>query len=196
MLVFLGGAFLPFSPLQAQAPDATRMRIASMEQDLQALSVQLRQLTLEIEQLRRENAELREVVRTRTADAITREQLNQAIRALRTEVERAAEQRAESLLAQVSRQIERLAGQTQEAMQALARSIEGQPRATPTVQFSQDFPKEGVAYTVQPGDTLSGIARRFNARVSDIQNANKISDPRQLRAGQHLFIPIREGSDN
>ena len=44
-------------------------------------------------------------------------------------------------------------------------------------------------YTVKPGDTLSGIAARFNTTVKAIQAANNIADPRVIRSGQVLVIP-------
>jgi LysM repeat protein len=42
---------------------------------------------------------------------------------------------------------------------------------------------------VQAGDTLGEIARKHNAKLQDIINANKISDPTRIRVGQTLFIP-------
>lgn len=44
-------------------------------------------------------------------------------------------------------------------------------------------------YKVRSGDTLSSIARRFHTRVSRIQIANGISNPRDLRAGVRIKIP-------
>jgi murein DD-endopeptidase MepM/ murein hydrolase activator NlpD len=46
---------------------------------------------------------------------------------------------------------------------------------------------------VQPGDTLSSIAARFNVTVEDLMNANDIVDPNLLSAGQQLIIPGLEG---
>jgi LysM repeat protein len=48
--------------------------------------------------------------------------------------------------------------------------------------------KEGV-YRVQPGDTVSVISRRFGVSSGDLMAANRLSDPRGLRAGQLLEIP-------
>jgi len=44
-------------------------------------------------------------------------------------------------------------------------------------------------YTVRSGDTLSGIASRYNTTVSAIAALNHISDPSKLRVGQVLLIP-------
>lgn len=51
----------------------------------------------------------------------------------------------------------------------------------------------GAYYVVQPGDTLSSIASRFNISLSDLMNANGITDPNLLSAGQQLVIPGLEG---
>ncbi len=52
-------------------------------------------------------------------------------------------------------------------------------------------PQEGAGrtYTVRPGDTLFSIAQRHGVTVEALQEANGISDPNQLRAGQVLIIP-------
>ena len=44
-------------------------------------------------------------------------------------------------------------------------------------------------YTVQSGDTLSGIAAKFHTTVAAISKLNNISDPRKLHVGQVLKIP-------
>ncbi|MFZ5822295.1 MAG: LysM peptidoglycan-binding domain-containing protein [Chloroflexota bacterium] len=51
----------------------------------------------------------------------------------------------------------------------------------------------GPVYIVQPGDTLSSIAARFNISLTDLMDANGISDPNLLSAGQELVIPGLEG---
>lgn len=52
---------------------------------------------------------------------------------------------------------------------------------------------EGPIYIVQSGDTLSLIASRFNVALEDLMNANAISNPDLLSAGQELVIPGLEG---
>ena len=47
----------------------------------------------------------------------------------------------------------------------------------------------GCYYVVWRGDTLFSIARRFGTTIGAIAQANGISNPRYIRAGQRLIIP-------
>jgi len=51
----------------------------------------------------------------------------------------------------------------------------------------------GPVYVVQPGDTLSFIASRFNVPLADLIAANPSIDPNFLSAGQEIIIPGLEG---
>jgi nucleoid-associated protein YgaU len=185
-------ALLPQAPLQAQMSAA---RLADLEQDLMALRAQVGELRSMVEALQRENAGLRRDNETQAAGAaqayVTLQQLDVSLRALRDELLAADSQVKREVTVEVSRQIERLAAQTEQAINAVASAAPSRPApaAAPTFTFSNDFPKTGVEYTVQPGDTISGIAKKMNSTVKDIQNANKIADPTRLMAGQKLFIP-------
>lgn len=48
---------------------------------------------------------------------------------------------------------------------------------------------QGKSYTVQRGDTLLSIARRFGLTVKQLQAANNISNPDRIYPGQVLTIP-------
>jgi murein DD-endopeptidase MepM/ murein hydrolase activator NlpD len=52
---------------------------------------------------------------------------------------------------------------------------------------------DGPVYIVQPGDTLSFIASRFNVSLADVIAANPSIDPNLLSAGQEIVIPGLEG---
>jgi uncharacterized protein YkwD len=47
-----------------------------------------------------------------------------------------------------------------------------------------------VQYQVLPGDTLAGIAARFNSNTDEIIKANNITDANALQVGQTLQIPV------
>jgi len=61
-----------------------------------------------------------------------------------------------------------------------AQPTPGQPTAAPAGTF---------VYTVQPGDTLSALARRFGVSVDELVRLNRLRDPGLLRVGQELLIP-------
>jgi len=68
-----------------------------------------------------------------------------------------------------------------------------EPTAVPPAQTGtgdSDF----VWYTVQSGDTLNSIAQRYGTTWSAIADANDLSNPSQIYAGQKLKIPTSEGS--
>jgi len=50
--------------------------------------------------------------------------------------------------------------------------------------------QDTIVYVVQPGDTLSGIARRYGTTVAAIVAANGISNPDFIWVGQRLIIPL------
>lgn len=52
-----------------------------------------------------------------------------------------------------------------------------------------------TTYTVQPGDTLSGIAARFNTTVDELVKINKIENPNIIYAGQILRLSIKKSPE-
>jgi len=50
---------------------------------------------------------------------------------------------------------------------------------------------EGYEHEVQPGETLSAIAKAYGASSGDIIQANGLKSADTLRVGQKLFIPSR-----
>ncbi|MCX7624022.1 MAG: LysM peptidoglycan-binding domain-containing protein [Thermomicrobium sp.] len=52
-----------------------------------------------------------------------------------------------------------------------------------------DDEEERSVYVVQPGDTLSAIARRSGVTVADLVAANGLTDPDRIFPGQTLVIP-------
>lgn len=191
-------AWLPSGPGGALfAQSDTRVAVANLSEDVNQLSQQVRVLRLEIEQMQRENQQLRAQVAAASANSQSEIQisaLSSAIDALRRDYQAADAAQKEQMLDEVNRQMKALASETQTAINALAEVMGNQPegRTTP-VHFSSDFPKTGTTYTVRSGDTLSQIARQHGSEVKHIQNANKIVNPaRDLQVGQTIFIPIAQ----
>ena len=166
--------------------------LANLSSDINMLQAKLARLSMQVEQLTRENNELRLILENKidkTDTFVTQPDLSLALDDLKQElIEQDAQQKL-AIISEVTRSMERLAAQTNSALKALAGVIESQPTIEPTIEFSNDYSREGVAYTVQSGDTLSDIARRHGSTVKDIQNANRIAKPEQLQVGHTLFIP-------
>jgi LysM repeat protein len=48
---------------------------------------------------------------------------------------------------------------------------------------------EVIRHTVQPGESLGVIARKYQVSTGELAAANSITDPSKVRAGQQLIIP-------
>lgn len=57
-----------------------------------------------------------------------------------------------------------------------------------------DIPENMDVYVAKRGDTLSSIARRFNASVEEIKDINDIHS-KKVRRGQKFFVPSRRAQD-
>lgn len=175
---------LPFG-LFAQHASSPAAELANLREDVRLLVQRVGELSLRVEQLETENTRLAKLAAGAQDNAATMAQLNAAIADLSRDIKTASAQTKSEVLAVVATQMEALARQTNAALDAVSRN---RAPAGP-VAFSDNFPKEGVTYTVQRGDTLSSIAQKTGARLSDIVNANKIADPTKVQVGQVLFIP-------
>lgn len=180
----------------SHAQSDVRVTIAGLQQDVNLLAQEMKSLRLEMAEMRRENERLRAQVAAATASNSTQTQiasLSSAIEVLRAEYRRADETQKQQIVAEVTRQIDAFAEETQAAIDIVAKAIDSTPNVATPVRFSDDFPRTGEKYVVRSGDTLSKIAKEFGSTVKDIQNANKIANPsRDLQVGQTIFIPIAQ----
>lgn len=60
-------------------------------------------------------------------------------------------------------------------------------RMTPTACGK---PAGWVAYIIKPNDTLFALSQIYKTTFQQLQNANCINDPNQIRAGQTIFVPF------
>jgi LysM repeat protein len=65
--------------------------------------------------------------------------------------------------------------------------------ATPSDTPTPTVTPTPVIYVIKKGDTLLVIARQFGVTVAEIQDVNGITDPRRLRIGQEIIIPLQPG---
>lgn len=63
------------------------------------------------------------------------------------------------------------------------------PATGPAVPTVPAAPGEQQVYRIQPGDTLYGIALRFNTTIGAIQRVNNLPNPDRLDVGQEIIIP-------
>lgn len=193
--VLVAGVWIPSSPLAAQS-DNLRVTVANLSQDVNLMAQHVKTLRLEIEEMRRENARLRALLRTAGANRDTDARisnLSTAIETLRREYRAADEAQKQQIIAEVTRQVEALARETEKAINVVVEAVGPQLEVSTPVHFSEDYPESGITYTVRSGDTLSKIAREHGSTIKYIQNANKIVNPaRDLQVGQTIFIPITQ----
>lgn len=180
----LAGAALAATAFAQTSPS---VELANLREDVRGLVQRVGELTLRIEQLERENAELRQRSVSTERSYATSAELAERVADLDRAVRSAIASSKSETLQQVGAQLEKLAKQTNAALDSLAKAQATRPAVQ--ASFSENYPKEGISYTVQKGDTLAEIAKKTGARQQDIVNANKLSDPSRITIGQTLFIP-------
>lgn len=176
---------------------SAQTEVADLREDVRGLNQRLGELSLRMEQLEHENSELRSRVASAegTRDAVTPSQLGAAVADLDASIKSAVSNSRSEILEQVATQMEKLAKQTNAALDSIARQESPAPAhaaaATPAqkVEFGTAYPREGINYTVQKGDSVGIIAKKTGSKSQDIIDANKLTDPSRIQAGQVLVIP-------
>lgn len=194
--VFFGWAMAVSAFVQTSS---AQVELANLREDVRGLAQRVGELSLRVEQLERENADLRRKVSS--ADTArtyaTVNQLNDAIADLNRTIKSSVSTSQSDTLQIVSTQLEKLGKQTNAALDALAKSqaprpVAATPAPTPAAARTDTPPPAKDApgtYTVQKGDTLASIAKKTGAKPQDITAANKLADPSLIMVGQTLIIP-------
>ena len=174
--------------------------VANMRQELDLLRQRVGQLELNVEALQRENNNLRAKADSgakqnyATVDQLTKSvaTLNQAIKDSKADTLSRVKTEMDSLTKQFNASLADMAAKVNGARRATTTpatgSGAGRAPATAPV-FSENYPKEGISYTIVSGDSIAKIAKKTGAKQQDIINANKIANDRSLMPGQVLFIP-------
>ena len=165
---------------------------ASLSQDVALLKEQLGEMRFEVERLLRENQalELRmKKLEAQGASAVSDAVFRQELSSLKAEFNRLSKAQREELAKQITKQIQALADEIERGGSSGGGSS---PTRSPVITEwdPNSFPKTGIYYKVQSGDTLSKIASEAGSKVAYITHANKIPNPDRLQVGRELFIPI------
>jgi LysM repeat protein len=172
-----------------------------MKQDVDANRKDVKDLTLRVEQLEREKADL-EAKLAKSSDMsnyVTRDEMkllemrmNDAIAAEGKRVESSIKDDMKAAIASTTPApvAEKPAAMSKPAATRAGRSSS---KTSAPLQVSdaekQSYMKEGIKYTVQPGDTISLIARKNHSSVRAIMATNTISNPSKLYVGMAIFVP-------
>jgi LysM repeat protein len=174
--------------------NSVNVQLANLRSDMNRLDQVVRSLRLEVESLQRENRQMQEWVKgqleSTSPDAVSSEQLNAVLRQFEQKIQSVNQVSRQTLVNEVSKEIETLAEQTQKAINALAKAVEGQPQLEQVIVFNDNYPRSGTSYTVKGGDSLARIARELGSKVDWIRNANRLSSD-IIYPGQELFIPLK-----
>lgn len=184
--ILLGTAFA-VSTFDVSAQTAA---VADLQQDMAQLKYDVGKLRLEVEQLRRENEALAQRLRSVQTSSVGSETVRQQVSVVKSEVAAQNEALKREIVNLVRKDLEAMASQTNTNIQKIAAAVGNRPQAELPTNFSDNYPKTGITYTVQSGDSISKIARKHNSKIKWIQDANKIADPsRGLRVGDEIFVP-------
>ena len=188
LLCFIFSSVCVNGNLSAQNQEA-RALVADLSQDIALMDRQIRGLKLDIEILKDNQLETLNKSSVRSLE-LKLNQMSNDLNALKDTVSAQEKRIKQALLDEVAKQMNTYVSQINTQIGFTEnQASNGDVKKV----FSDTYPKSGVSYEVQSGDTLSQIAVQFGSKVQYIQDANQINDPaRDLRVGDIIFIPLTE----
>lgn len=188
LLCFIFSSVCMNENLSAQNQEA-RALVADLSQDIALMDRQIRGLKLDIEILKDNQLETLNKSSVRSLE-LKLNQMSNDLNALKDTVSAQEKRIKQALLDEVAKQMNTYVSQINTQIGFTEnQASNGDVKKV----FSDTYPKSGVSYEVQSGDTLSQIAVQFGSKVQYIQDANQINDPaRDLRVGDIIFIPLTE----
>jgi LysM repeat protein len=188
LLCFIFGSVCLSGNLSAQNQEA-RALVADLSQDIALMDRQIRGLKLDIEILKDNQAETLNKSSARALE-LKLNQMSNDLNILKKAVSAQEKRIKQAILNEVAEQMDAYVSQINSQIAFTESQVKS---ADVKKVFSDSYPKSGVSYEVQSGDTLSQIAAQFGSKVQYIQDANQINDPaRDLRVGDIIFIPLTE----
>lgn len=122
--------------------------------------------------------------------------LTRQVESLRGQVEQASGSASREEVAAVAKAVEDLDRKHRADIKSVATQIENLGKVTTSSRAaaSSSTYERGWEYTIQPGNTLSAIAKAYrddghNVTVADILKANPGLDPKKLKVGRVIFVP-------
>lgn len=178
---------------------ATRSSLANLSQDIALLDRELRSLKLEVQLLGERNDASGGELNLQSLSAKING-LESEMRAFRVALSEQEHAIKSAVMLEMSKamedyfaEIKVLLTDSTNNQSAVNTKLRPEHRSVVKTEFSENFPKSGLSYEVQSGDTLSQIALKFGSKVTYIQDANQIANPaRDLRVGDVIFIPLTE----
>ena len=155
-------------------PDPT---VARVETTTQQMSLEFRQLSEQMSEIRRNQQELDTRLNRMEAQLASGGRTQSEITALQRDIQMLRADR-ETLKREITNDLAA-------RIEKVANARPSAPAAAPT----PNKPRTGYEHKVEKGQTLSEIARGYGKSVDSIMKANNIKDASTLRVGQVLFIP-------
>jgi nucleoid-associated protein YgaU len=189
---------------QAKLLDGLAARLDELEESLSSLQSGVEEAQAGVERLDRQKVDLRIVQQGYT------EAMEERRSGLRTAQQERQENRA--AINRAVAQLNELRGELRQARELPgdggdpattagtrptsrpAAGISGNGQAAPASLEEMPRAANGRLYTIQPGDTLSRIAARYQVTLRQMLTANPGINPTRLQIGQQIVIPVMEAA--
>lgn len=186
----LWSVLLCTTPLYAGKPAASSLRedINALSVEVLALRAEVSGLTAEVQGLKKE-VEVQKLARDTLSDPL-REKIQKMItEAITAYAAQALSTQLQAFSLQISAELTALAEQFRVALNHILAVLGAQQVLSSTVQGKN--PEHSEVYEVKAGETLEGIAKKFDTTIEVIEKLNFFVQKGQVTPGMMLLIPAR-----
>ncbi|MDR1435398.1 MAG: LysM peptidoglycan-binding domain-containing protein [Puniceicoccales bacterium] len=160
--------------------DTLNENMESMRGDINNLADTVHSLKMDMEALRLNSKSFNETQRAQ-AKEIAGEAIGENAKII--------DQNINDLSSAFSKVINELSEKLQNALNRIIAVLNAQQKLSSTVAETKTKQPNGIAHEVREGETLIGIAIKYNTAVESIKNINFIIDENHLPPGLMLLIP-------